>query len=108
VWSPNRCAVDIEHLSRNISRATASRFISPEERTLPDAADPLFALSVWCAKEAAYKYARKTGLDFLQDLRITSSDLSAGKMAVSILGAHPLNVKLIRGNGLVIAVIAGV
>jgi phosphopantetheinyl transferase len=106
VWSPEPCAVDIELLTRNISPTTASRYISAEERTLADSVEPLFPVAVWCAKEATYKYARTPGLDFLQDLHITSSDLSAGRMGVSICEVQPLEVKLIRGNGLLLAVIA--
>jgi phosphopantetheinyl transferase len=105
VWSPEACAVDIELAARNISHSTTSRFISSEERSLADSSNPLFPASVWCAKEAAYKYARTPGLDFLEDIRITTSDLSAGRMSVSICKNTPLEVELIRGNGLLLAVI---
>ncbi|MDR0907803.1 MAG: 4'-phosphopantetheinyl transferase superfamily protein [Rikenellaceae bacterium] len=114
VWSAEPCAVDIELTARAISSVTARRFISPEERALPDSTNPLFPVAVWCAKEAAYKFAHAAGLvartadglDFLKELRITSSDLSAGKMSVSISGIHPLEIQLLRTSTLLLAVIA--
>jgi phosphopantetheinyl transferase len=106
VWSPEPCAVDVESATRNISQVTLRRFISSEESTLADSSDPRFSVAVWCAKEAAYKFAHIAGLDFLRDIRITSSDLSADKMEVSIGGNTPIEVELIRGNGLILAVIA--
>jgi phosphopantetheinyl transferase (holo-ACP synthase) len=105
VWSPEPCAVDIELVTRNISQVTLHRFISTEERSLVDSSDPLFPVSVWCAKEAAYKFARTAGLDFLKDIRIVSSDLSSGRMSVSIGGTTLVEVEFIRGNGLLLAVI---
>lgn len=104
VCSPTPCAVDIELSSRDVSR-TASRFVSEDERRLADARNPLFAISVWCAKEAAYKLVRIPGLDFGRDIRITAADISGGKMAVSIKDGEPIPVELQFRNGLVIATI---
>jgi phosphopantetheinyl transferase len=105
VWSRGRCAVDIELLSRKISHTTAQRFISDTEKTLADSADPRFAISVWCAKEAAYKYSHIEGLDFLRDLRITSSDIAVGRMCVSICESPPLSIELITTDRLILAII---
>ncbi len=104
IWSPNRCAVDIEHTSRDVSR-TAARFISDEERGLEDSADPLFPISVWCAKEALYKFAGMPGLDFLADLRIASSEIAAGCMTGTVKGGEPIEIRLLFRDGLVIAAI---
>ncbi len=78
MWSKAPCAVDIEPLARDFSRA-AARYISPQERALPAAADPHFAAIAWCAKEAAYKLAATPGLDFLADIRITAATLPTGE-----------------------------
>lgn len=104
VWSPEPCSVDIEPASRDVSR-TAPRFVSDEERALADSADPRFPVSVWCAKEAAYKLARTPGLDFLKDIRITSSDIANDRMQASIRGGEPLTVELIFRDGLTVATI---
>jgi phosphopantetheinyl transferase len=106
VWSPERCAVDIERATRDVS-TTACRFISVEERALSDSSIPLFSLAVWCAKEAAYKFARIPGLDFLGDIHITSSDLARATLEISICGATPLRVELLTGNDLLVATIQG-
>lgn len=102
VWSPKPCAVDIELASRDVSRI-AARFISEAERALDDAGDPLFAISAWCAKEAAYKLARVGGVDFLRDIRITSSAIADGVMEVSIRDGKPVRTDLLFRDGLVIA-----
>lgn len=106
VWSSERrCAVDIESASRDVSHVS-SRFVSKEEHRLSDTSNPLFTISVWCAKEALYKYAGEPGLDLLNDIRIVSSDLAAGKMIGSV-GNIPLLVvvELHFRDGLVIAAI---
>ena len=104
VWSPRRCAVDMEHASRDVSKVSA-RFISETERELDDAAGPLFPISVWCAKEALYKYTGVPGLDFMGDLRITASDIAAGRMAGTVKGGEAVEIGLLFRDGLVIAVI---
>ncbi len=104
VWSPRQCAVDIEPASRDVSHSSA-RFISEDESGLADAGNPVFALSVWCAKEALYKYSGVPGLDFLADIRITSSDISAGRMTGAVKGGEPVTIELLFRDGLVIAVI---
>ncbi|MCD8073266.1 MAG: 4'-phosphopantetheinyl transferase superfamily protein, partial [Alistipes sp.] len=70
------CAVDIEHLGRDFTRASA-KFVSEAERKLLGAGHPLFFPALWCAKEAIYKLARIPGLDFIKDLEVTSADLTA-------------------------------
>lgn len=104
VWSEESCAVDIELASRDVSR-TAARFVSQEELALPDSANHLFPISVWCAKEAAYKLSRTPGLDFLKDIKITSSDIAGGRMEVCIGGGELHTVELFLRDGLVIAII---
>lgn len=104
MWSPQRCAADIEHASRDVSR-TAARFVSEEERLLSDAANPLFPISVWCAKEALFKYSSIPGLDFRDDLHITSSDIAAGLMTGTVRDGDPITINISFTYGLVIATI---
>lgn len=73
--STRRCAVDIERLSRNFSNIS-SRYISSGERLL--SSDPRLEAAVWCAKETIYKYAGRTGLDFLRDIHVEKVDFEAG------------------------------
>ncbi len=66
------CAVDIEPLSTDFSNVE-QRIISPQEKKLQQHVHPenLFPALVWCAKEAAYKWARTGGLSLLHDVHIT-------------------------------------
>lgn len=104
VWSPRRCAVDIEHVSRKISHVS-HKFISPEEAALADSANPLFEIAVWCAKEALYKYSGTSGLDLSDEIRITSSEIDAGRMTGSVCGSRPIDIEIILRGELVCAVI---
>lgn len=106
VWSEGRCAVDIEPLSRDVSRVW-TRFVSQSERALDDFRDPRFAISAWCAKEALYKYWRTPGLDFFDDIRIISSDLAAGRMAGRVKDGECVDIGIIFRDGFVVAVVFG-
>lgn len=105
LWSNAVCAVDIELASRKITTRVAARFLSPEEQLLTDSANPLFAVSVWCAKEALYKYAGVKGADFLSDIVIESSDMAAGTMRGSVRDKRA-EITLTRHEGLIVALIA--
>lgn len=91
VISDSRCAVDIERLSRNFT-GISSRYITASERQL--SGDPRFEAAVWCAKETLYKYARRTGLDFLEDIRILKVDFEAGIIVGSILGGDSVEMRM--------------
>ncbi|MCC8036466.1 MAG: siderophore synthetase phosphopantetheinyl transferase subunit [Rikenellaceae bacterium] len=97
IVSQHPCAVDIENLGCDFSRAS-SKFVSQAERGLPGAGDPLFIPTLWCTKEALYKYARIPGLDFLRDLKVTAADLSPlvsggrGELTATIRGIGPIAV----------------
>lgn len=67
------CAVDVELMERNFARA-ASRYISPQEATLPCAAEPWFGAVVWCAKETMYKLSGRKELDLLTDIKVLQAD----------------------------------
>lgn len=98
------CAVDIERSDRNFAN-TLTRFVSPAESSLQDAARPDFPAAVWCAKEAMYKFAGRRELDFLRDLALTSSDLAHGTMRGTICG-QPVDLHSINSDGYLIIYIA--
>lgn len=94
VLAPGRCAVDVEMLDRNFAKV-ADRYLAPAERLL--SADPLFPAAVWCAKEALYKYAGRSELDLLDDLRIETADLSRNRLTGRIAGeAAPVTISLLH------------
>lgn len=93
VWSRNRCAVDIESLSRSYSRIE-QRYVSAAERLLPCASMEWFNALLWCAKETMYKFSGLTGLDLMDDLRVTnvelhdSTDSQVTGIATGLIGAR--------------------
>lgn len=92
------CAVDIELVSRNFSRAVP-RYMSSAEQALSD--DPLLPAVVWCAKETLYKYAGRPGLDLLRDLHVESVDFAAGTVVGRIGSGEAVRLSLRTADGLV-------
>ena len=97
--APCRCAVDIEPAVRDFSRV-ADRYMTPSEREL--SADPLWPGYVWCAKEALYKYAGCSGLDFRDDLRIVAVDPAAGFIMGRIADGDPLTLSASCRDGFLV------
>lgn len=93
IVSDKPCAIDLESITRNLNN-TSTRFISPAERMLPGFMNHDFPVTIWCAKEALYKFSQRRKLDFLTDLQITASDTETGQMTGRIGDAQgiPLNV----------------
>lgn len=89
--SEARCAVDIELLSRDFSRAMG-RYITAEEQAL--SSDSRWPGVVWCAKETLYKYSGRRGLDFLCDLQICSADLAKGELTGRIENGEPVGLSV--------------
>ena len=73
--SRQRCAVDIESVSRNFGAALA-RCMTPRERTL--STDERLGAALWCAKEALYKYAGRRELTCSATCRCSGSTLKRG------------------------------
>lgn len=84
------CGVDVECLDRNFSRI-ASRYASAGELALDD--DPRLPAALWCAKEALYKFAGRTGLDLRHDLHIAEVDFARGRMTGRICGGKSVTVR---------------
>ena len=85
------CGVDIESLDRNFSRI-AARYISPAEAALAESSDELFPAVVWCAKEVMYKMSGQDGLDLLEDLKVTTLNISAGLATGEIKGTQKVDI----------------
>ena len=99
-FADGACAVDIESVERDFRRV-ATRYLTCEEQQLAEQYD-LYA-EMWSAKEALYKYYKKGGLDFVRDVAI--KEYKEGILYCSILDGEPIEVKVKRANGLVMAVI---
>lgn len=92
------CAVDIEPVSRNFSRAVP-RYMSPGEQAL--SGDPLLPAAVWCAKEALYKYAGQPGLDLLRDLHVDAVDFGAGTVSGRVADGDAVRLSLRCADGFI-------
>lgn len=94
IISSRPCAVDIEPLSRDFSRA-AERCCVPAERALSD--DPRLAAALWCAKETLYKYAcgeERRATDFAADIRIESVDFHNGTITGRLCGEDAVQMRM--------------
>ncbi|WP_234025736.1 4'-phosphopantetheinyl transferase superfamily protein [Alistipes sp. Marseille-P5061] len=89
--SRQRCAVDIESVSRNFGAALA-RCMTPRERTL--STDERLGAALWCAKEALYKYAGRRELELQRDVQVLGVDFEAGRIVGRICGGEPLELQL--------------
>ena len=102
LFADRDCAVDIESADRDFHKVM-SRYLSDEEKIIAEQND-IYA-EMWSAKEALYKYYKKGGLDFANDISIEAFDIDRGVLRCSILGGEPIEVKIKREENLVIAVI---
>lgn len=95
IFSKKKCAIDIEHIGRDFSRA-ASRFISSTEASLRNDV-PHFDALLWCTKESLYKISGRRELDFLTDMRVTSVDAADATLSAHLRSganeweAHQIN-----------------
>jgi 4'-phosphopantetheinyl transferase EntD len=86
MFSSRRCGVDIEALGRNFSRV-ASCYISHDERAqFESKVGGEFEAIMWSAEEALYKYGSNPGLDFIQDMVITSFDTENQTISAELYG----------------------
>ena len=99
IISPRRCAVDIEPLARDFSKAVP-RFVSDAERPLSD--DGRLAAALWCAKETLYKYSGRRELDLLRDIRIEEVDFDRCRIVGRICGGTPTEMRMMFAYGCLI------
>ena len=100
MFADRRCGVDIESLDRNFGRISA-RYISPTEReALATTAGPHFEAIMWSAKEAVYKYAQASGVDFTEEMVATSLDADTRTISIELYGATqpPLCYTFVEGE----------
>ncbi len=105
IYSSRPCAIDIEEAGRDFHTA-AERYLSPQEKALPEAGSPEFEAAVWCAKETLYKLSGMEGLDLREDIRILSAEFSAqgaGKLSGTVRGAAPVRMELMRREDIILA-----
>ena len=102
VVSDCSCAIDIESVERNF-RGVASRYLSSAEQIIAEKHD-LYA-EMWCAKEALYKYHRKGGVDYVEQISILDYDAEHQLFKASICGGEPVVVRLKREDNHSIALI---
>jgi phosphopantetheinyl transferase len=100
--SDTPCAVDIEDTTRNF-RNVSSKYLSRTEQLLAERYD-LFA-EMWCAKEALYKYHRKGGVDYVEQISILDYDADNQSFEASICGGETIRVRLKREDNHSIALI---
>ena len=96
------CAVDIEQTNRDFCKV-ASHYLSERELDLAKEYN-LFA-EIWCAKEALYKYHRKGGVDYVEQISILDYDAEYQLFKASICGGDPVVVRLKREDNHSIALI---
>lgn len=91
IISERRCAIDIEDIGRDFSRA-ASRFMTPDECAL--GCDPRLQAAVWCAKETLYKYSGKKGLSLTEDIAVTGVDFDNSTISGRIEDSRPIELRM--------------
>ncbi len=75
--SGERCAIDIEELSRDFD-VVAERFSTEQERNIVGGNLAL----LWSAKECSYKLSGRRGLDLISDIAVVSADDSTKKIEI--------------------------
>ena len=84
IISPIReCGIDIQTWHNHIEKIQ-HKFLSREEQEL-FRSDPQLLTAAWCAKEAAYKWQGRRGVDFITDLPIMSMEGHAVEIDIIIL-----------------------
>ncbi len=103
VFSDRPCAVDVESVGRNFSRAVR-HFASAEELEASD--NPLWHGILWCAKEVMYKLSGRKELDLRRDISIraerSAADGLSGIVSGSICGGEAVELVFEIAEGLIL------
>ncbi len=102
ILSEEPCAVDIESLDRDFSKAF-ERYLTPSEQAL--STDMHYPAVAWCAKEALYKLHRRGIDDITRELSIIEADLMNGRLRGSIKGSAPIDILVRKVEGHIVATI---
>ena len=100
ITSEKECAVDIESLDRDFSKAFV-RYLTPSERTLSD--DARYPAVAWCAKEALYKLHRRGVSDIASELTLLEADLARGLLRGTVCGSEPIDIHIEEVEGHIVA-----
>lgn len=87
------CGIDLQVWRPNMLRLQ-HKFLSKNEQDMFQNDEQLLTLA-WCAKEAAYKWNGKRGVDFIKQLPISKFDREKNK--IEILIANHQEISLIGG-----------
>jgi phosphopantetheinyl transferase len=98
-----KVGLDIDDITRNFSRV-ASRFLSTKEKQyIP--VDNLYQCVAWCAKEAVFKLAGESGIDFSQQIQLQPFQITGGKGSIDAIfiskrkkNLYPLNFEIIKNS----------
>lgn len=97
ILSNKPVGIDVEELTRNVEKVS-SRFLSSEELTWTNQTSNshFTRLICWCAKEAIYKLAKKSDVDFSKHIRIKPFNFESEKdfSAAFIMDNYSINLKL--------------
>lgn len=88
--SSSACGIDIEMLERDFNHLI-ERYMTAKEQQLDN--HNHLAATVWAAKEALYKFARREGVDFKRDVEIEKIDFVTGKILGRIEGCGRVNMQ---------------
>lgn len=81
VISEHACAVDVEHISRNMDMVRDRYFTEYEQRLVVD--NNCAAVAIWCARECYYKLCGEPTLSLLTDISVVGLDIEAGWIKVA-------------------------
>ncbi len=82
VSKTNECGIDIQVWHKRMLDLQY-KFLSADEQSFFKN-DPKLITLAWCAKEAAYKWNGKRGVDFIKQLPITQIEERTGKLAIMV------------------------
>ncbi len=95
--SDRACAIDIESVNRDFTRAS-SRYTTSDEELICEGDLAL----IWCAKETLYKLSGRSELNLKTDLRITSLDKAMGICRGQILDLAPVDIHYKRESDYIV------
>jgi phosphopantetheinyl transferase len=87
----HECGIDLQTWRPNM-QLLQHKFLSHEEQVLFKNDEQLLTLA-WCAKEAAYKWNGKRGVDFIHQLPIKSFNLENLSMEIAVNNAQNISLK---------------
>ncbi len=91
MYSPDRCAIDVESLSRDFS-GISRRYLNDVELGIVSSFGQDGLAAAWCVKEAVYKYIGRPQAGLLRDIAITGCAPGQGTVTVDTPWTERLQV----------------